>query len=132
MQEDDNGADYEALLAAGQENARYKRMMQQQKSQADYMRANSDPGQGQMISGHYVAPHALQRLSGLTNAAGAAYTDKQAEKSGAGLDASMGSQNALILKALMRNRSASKQSPYTGMQFDPNADTRDVTPGMDY
>lgn len=128
----EDAAEYEALLAAGTENARYQRMMEQQQKQAQLMRERSDPGQGQMISGHYVAPHALQRLAGLANSAGAAYMDKKAGESGAGLEGSMGKQNQMILARLLRAQQQPKVNPYAGMEFNPNADTRTVTPGMDY
>ena len=104
MNDEIDPADYEALLAAGQENSRYQRMMEQQQAQAKLMRERSTPVDGQMVSGHYVAPHALQQLGSVANAFGAAYTDKQAQESGLGLEKSMGAQNALILKALTRNR----------------------------
>lgn len=112
--------DYEALLAAGEENARYKRMMEQQQAQAQMMRERGGPVQGQMVSGHYVAPHALQQLGGLANTIGAAYKDKQAQESGVGLEKSMSGQNQLILKALMRNRQAGQPKPIATNPIAPD------------
>lgn len=103
-----NLADYEALLAAGQENTRYQQMMEQQKAQAEFMRGRGAPVEGQMISGHYVAPHAFQQMGALANNVGAAYKDKLVQDASADLNKSMGSQNSLILKALMRNQQAAQ------------------------
>jgi len=113
LEEDTN--DYEGLLAAGQENARYKRTMAEQQKMADYMRQGAAPAQGQMVSGHYVAPSWTQQLASLGSAVGSGMKSREAEKSGTGLDSSMGSQNALILKALMRNRSAQQPAVFSGM-----------------
>jgi len=115
MNEPQQPDDYEALLAAGTENSRYQRMMEMQKAQAEHMRQQGAPAQGQMVSGHYVAPNITQHLGSLANSFGAAYKDKQFNESGAGLDKSMGSQNALILNALRRNQQAG-QSPMPAPQ----------------
>jgi hypothetical protein len=113
MEDQDNLATYEGLLAAGQENSRYQQMMEAQKAQAEMMRQRGVAPEGQMISGHYVAPHVLQQLGSLANNVGAAYKDKQAQEAATGLNKSMGDQNSLILKALLRNQQAAQPKPPT-------------------
>ena len=122
MMQEENPADYEAMLAAGQENARYTRMMQEQKERAATLREQGAAPKGQMVSGHYVAPHATQHLGSLANNLMAGRADQQASESGAGLERSMGGQNSLVLKALMRNRQAAQpaQMPVpSGMPTEP-------------
>lgn len=106
MMQEDEAPDYEALLAAGQENARYKRMMEEQQARATMLREQGADPKGQMVSGHYVAPSITQHLGSAASNIMAGRADRQASENGAGLEKSMGGQNAMILKALMRNRQA--------------------------
>lgn len=105
--------EYEALLAAGTENARYQRMMEMQKAQAEAMRGAGGPAQGQMVSGHYVAPSWTQHLSSLANSYMSAKKSQQAEESGSAFDKSQGMQNSMVLKALLKNRMSGMQPPQT-------------------
>ena len=116
-QQDDT--DYEALLAAGTENARYQRMMEQQKAQADYMRQLGAPAQGQMVSGHYVPPSWTQHLASLGNTVMSGLANKQAMESGNAWDTSMGKQQSIVLRQLLRDRMRGAQPGTTPQPGTP-------------
>ena len=121
MMQEDQAPDYEALLAAGQENARYKRMMEEQQARAAMLREQGADPKGQMIGKHYVPPNITQQLGSAASNIMAARADRQGSSNAAGLEQSMGGQNALILKALMRNRQAAQPAmPVpSGMPAEP-------------
>jgi hypothetical protein len=124
MEEQDN-SDYEALLQAGQQNAAYQRQLEQQKALAERLR--SGPAlQGQMVSGHYVAPNILEVINDVRRARAGADADKAAQTAGAGLEGSMTKQNQLVLARLLRGQQQPTNPALMGPQPGPNY----VTPAM--
>jgi hypothetical protein len=112
---DQDKLDYEQLLTAGAETQRYNRMMEMQKAQAAQLREDGGTAQGQMVSDHYVAPHWTQQLSNAGNKFLSGVQARQAMDSGGRADASQASQNATILRSLLR----AQQQPQAPAQPAP-------------
>lgn len=101
--------EYELILSGGTANASLKRAMELQQRQAEALRAGAP--EGQMVSGRYVAPHLMQYVGNAAKEFMSQRALQQAQKSGQGIDESQGRQNALILKALLRNRQVGMGQP---------------------
>lgn len=99
------------LLEGGTLNAGLQRQYELQRKQAEMMRGASP--QGQMVDGRFVAPHFMQYLGEMAKNISSERLGQRAQATGGRLDASMGSQNAMILRALLRNRDMSRPRPLT-------------------
>jgi hypothetical protein len=110
--------EYDGLLAAGAQNQSYQAEMEKQKALAARLR--SGPAlEGQMVSGHYVAPNALEIIGDVMNQKKANAADAAHTAATAGLGSSMASQNDMILRALRRNQGAQKPAVPSGMPTEP-------------
>jgi len=94
--------EFSELLGLGQENATAQRRYDEQSAKAKAMRGVAP--QGRMVGDYYVAPHPMQLIGELAKEFSGNNLRQQSENFGANLDASMGKQNALVLRALQRNR----------------------------
>lgn len=103
MEMQDDMTDYEALLQAGQQNAEYQRQMEQQRALAERLRASPEL-QGQMVSGHYIAPNALEVIGDVMRRRKASAAEAEQAKAGQGLNESMSKQNQLILARMLRGQ----------------------------
>lgn len=131
MMMEDNVDDYQALLEAGKQNAAYQAEMEKQRALAARLRSGPEL-QGQMVSGHYIAPNILELIGDTMQKRRANKADEAHSAATSGLNDSMSKQNQMILARILRANQPAKVDPYAGIQFNPNADTRTVTPGMDY
>jgi hypothetical protein len=104
------------LLGYGQENATLQRAMELQQKQAELMRLGSDAPEGQVVSGHYVAPSPLQYVGGLAKQYSAQDMQNNALGKGAVIDQNTGVQNQSIAGAILRAMGRSPQIvPQAGM-----------------
>jgi hypothetical protein len=110
--------EYQQLLEGGTAQQSLARAMELQQKQAEAMRGATP--QGQMVSGHYVAPNPMQYIGEMAKNYQSARLQDQAMKSGGKMDGVQGAQNAMILKALQRN-SMMNRAPAQGMQPPPEA-----------
>lgn len=102
----DENALYDYLIQIGAMQPEMDQMKRKQ-AQIDALRKNSMEGpQGQMVSGHYVAPSITQYAAQLGNAIGAAYGQK-------GVDQQYGDMNSRQRQMLeeLRKRRQPQQAP---------------------
>ena len=125
MDPQDDTSDYEALLQAGQQNAAYQRQMEQQRALAERLRSGPEL-QGQMVSGHYIAPNALEVIGDVMKKRRATAADEAHAAAGQGLEGSMSKQNQLILARLLRAQ-REPSPPNMGPQPPVNSITPDMT-----
>lgn len=97
------------LLTAGTQNSALQRQYDLQRKQAEAMRGAAP--QGRMVGSHYVAPHFMQYVGEMAKNISGQKLSERAESTGGRLDTSMGSQNAMILRALMRNQQMNRPQP---------------------
>jgi hypothetical protein len=98
------------LIEGGTVNQGLQRQYELQRKQAEAMRGMAP--QGQMVDGHFVAPHFMQYAGEMAKNISGQSLGNRADATGGKLDANMGSQNAMILRALMRNRERNRpQTP---------------------
>lgn len=98
--------EYAQLLAGGTAQQSLERAMALQQKQAEAMRGATP--QGQMVSGHYVAPHAMQYIGEMAKNFSAGKLQSDAQKTGDKMGSAQAAQNSLILKALQRSNAMNK------------------------
>jgi hypothetical protein len=109
MEPQDN-SDYEALLQAGQQNQAYQADIERQKALAARLRGGPEL-EGQMVSGHYIAPNALEVIGDVMKKRRANAADAAQTEATSGLGKSQASQNQLILARLLRAQQPQAPAP---------------------
>ena len=95
-------AEYEKLLGYGTQNTGLNRNMQRQLEQAKLLR--SKELEGQMVSGHYVAPSIIDRAAEAYRGYRGGQMEQQAMQTGGQMDTNTAAQNALILQGIKNGR----------------------------
>lgn len=114
MMMEDNADDYQALLEAGRQNAAYQAEMEKQKALAARLRGGPEL-EGQMVSGHYVAPNILELIGDTMQKRRANKADEAHSAATSGLNDSMSKQNQMILARILRAQQQSQlQTPPQG------------------
>lgn len=103
--------EYETLLRQGTANQGLGRVLEQQKRQAEHLRKQGAPQEGQMVSGHYIPPAWTQQLAGLGANIGAGMMDKRMMGTGQQMDSNQAMQNAAVLRMLMNKQPQQVQPP---------------------
>jgi hypothetical protein len=124
MEPQDDNSEYQTMLEAGRQNAAYQADIEKQKALAARLRSAPELA-GQMVSGHYIAPNALEVIGDVMNKRKAAAADAAHSKATAGLGDSMSAQNQMVLARILRSQQPVVPKPQP-VQQNPYA----ITPAM--